>query len=315
MPEDQPQPNPNPTPANLILHRIMKKPSQLLLRVLLGGALVTSASSFAQEGGDRPRPPFGPGGPEGRNPGEMLKRADADGDGKVSKAEFIKARTEELEQAFARIDANGDGFLDEAEAREIAERMRGAMGGEGGFRRPEGGRGPEGGPDGGFRRPPQGEGRPEGGPRPDGPRPDGEPRPDGPRPEGGPRPDGPRPEGGPPGERGAAFFEQAFNRMDQDGNGQLSRPEFMEGMGRMREMMQRGGMGRGEGGPGGFRRPGGPDGAPEGGFRRPPQQGGPDREGSGRPRPELEGDAPAKRDRPEGDAPAKPDRPEGDKKD
>jgi hypothetical protein len=107
-------------------------------------------------------------------------------------------------------------------------------------------------------------------------------------------------------------MEQAFERMDQDGNGQLSRPEFMEGMGRMREMMQRGGMGRGEGGPGGFRRPGGPEGAPEGGFRRPPQQGGPDREGTGRPRPEMEGDRPDKAPaKPEGEAPAKADAPEG----
>lgn len=221
---------------------------------LLFGALLAT-TSFGQDG-DRPRPPGGPGGPEGRNPADMLKRSDTDGDGKVSKDEFIKARAAEMEEAFARIDANTDGYVDEAEVSQIAERMR-AAGGRGtpdGARRPEGEgmRRPEG--DSGFRRPPEGGDRPEGGPRPEG---------------------------------AAAFMEQAFGRMDQDGNGQLSREEFTQGMAKMREMMGRGGMGRGEGpggAPGAGRPPGG---GGEGGFRRPPQQGG---EGSGKPRPPLEGE-------------------------
>jgi hypothetical protein len=50
------------------------------------------------------------------SPAEMVKRADADGDGKVSRDEFIKARTTALEQAFARMDTDGDGKLDEKEA-------------------------------------------------------------------------------------------------------------------------------------------------------------------------------------------------------
>ena len=272
----------------------MKIRSTLLFSALLGGALITT-SGFSQDG-ERPRPPGGSGRPpEGRNPGDMLKRADKDSDGKVSKEEFIQSRAAEQEEAFARIDANKDGFIDEAEISQIAERMRAATGrgGPDGMRRPEGEgmRRPEGG-EGGFRRPPEGD-RPDG-PRPDGPRPDG-PRPDGPRPDG-PRPDGPRPEGGPSPDRGAEFMQQAFGRMDQDGNGQLSREEFTQGMGRMREMMGRGGMNRGEG-PDGARRPGmegrGP-GAPgsEGGFRRPPPQGG-EGEGKGKPRPDLEEEKPA----------------------
>lgn len=249
----------------------MKIKSTLLL-----GALIAT-TSFSQDG-DRPRPPGGPGGPEGRNPADMLKRSDTDGDGKVSKDEFIKARAAEMEEAFARIDANSDGYVDEAEASQIAERMRaaGARGGPEGMRRPEG--------DSGFRRPPEGGDRPEGGPRPDGDRPEGEGMR---RPEGGPRPDGDRPEGGPRPEGPGAFMEQAFGRMDQDGNGQLSREEFTQGMAKMREMMGRGGMGRGEGpggSPGAGRPPGG---GAEGGFRRPPQQGG---EGTGKPRPPLEGE-------------------------
>lgn len=271
----------------------MKRKTHPLFSALLGSALLAT-TTFAQEG-ERPRPP---GGPEGRgNPAEMLKRADTDGDGKISKEEFIKSRTAELEEAFARIDANGDGFIDEGEVKVIGERMRAAGGREGpggppeGMRRPDGeGRGrPEGE---GFRRPPAGEGRgtPEGMRRPEG---EGRGRPeDAGRPESAARPDG-EGRGGPEGMRrpegGAAGFmgDQAFARMDTNGDGQLSKAEFEQGMARMREMMGRGGMGRGEG-----RGPGAP-GAPgaEGGFRRPPAAGG---EGSGRARPELEGDAPKK---------------------
>lgn len=252
----------------------MKLRSTLVLSALLAG------SAFSQDG-ERPRPPGGPGGPppDGRNPGEMLKRADADGDGKVSKDEFLKARANEMDEAFGRLDANADGFIDQPEVDQIAERMRAAgRGGPDGMRRPEGEgmRRPEG--EGGFRRPPEGpDGRPGG---------EGMRRPEGEggfrRPEGGDRPAGGRPEGA------AAFMDQAFGRMDQDGNGQLSRDEFNQGMTRMREMMGRGGMARGEGprGPG-------PDGrgpGAEGGFRRPPQQ---DGDGPGKPRPDLESEKPA----------------------
>jgi hypothetical protein len=249
----------------------MKRKTHPLFSALLGSALIAT-TSLAQDG-ERPRPP---GGPEGRgNPAEMLKRADTDGDGKVSKAEFIKSRTAELEEAFGRIDANGDGFIDEVEVKEIAERMRAGMGREGPGAPPEG-----------MRRPPEGEGRggPEGMRRPEGEGrggPEGMRRPEG---EGRGGPEGMRrPEGG----AAAIMGDQAFARMDQNGDGQLSKEEFEQGMARMREMMGRGGMGRGEGrGPGA---PGGP--GAEGGFRRPPA---PEGEGKGRPRPELEGDAPKK---------------------
>ncbi|BBC71891.1 conserved hypothetical protein [Altererythrobacter sp. B11] len=40
-------------------------------------------------------------------PGEMLARADADGDGRITRAENRAAR----EQTFARIDRNGDGMI------------------------------------------------------------------------------------------------------------------------------------------------------------------------------------------------------------
>jgi Ca2+-binding EF-hand superfamily protein len=70
---------------------------------------------------------------------EFLRRADADGDGKVTKAEFVKARTADIEEGFARIDTNGDGILDEAEAERAAAIMRGGAGpGREPGRRPEG---------------------------------------------------------------------------------------------------------------------------------------------------------------------------------
>ena len=76
--------------------------------------------------------------PMDSSPAEMVKRADADGDGKVSRDEFIKARTTALEQAFARMDTDGDGKLDEKEVESGAAQAR-AMGpaGLGGFRRPD----------------------------------------------------------------------------------------------------------------------------------------------------------------------------------
>jgi hypothetical protein len=203
------------------------------LRFLLavGACLVLAGTAAAQP-------------PVDRDPVEMLKRADTDGDGQVNRDEFIKARTADLEAAFGRIDADGDGKIDETEAKAAAERMRAlGPGGREGFRRPDG---------------PRGE-RPEGG-RPM--RPDGE----GSLGKGGEWPQ--RPGGGRP-ERagGGAMGEQAFDRLDGDGDGRLSREEFANGMARMREYMQRGG-----GGPAG---PGMPDRGgrgPEEGFRRPPPQ-------------------------------------------
>jgi hypothetical protein len=241
------------------------KPRTSFLILAAGTAL--SFSATAQEG---------PG--QRLNPADMLKRADTNNDGKISKEEFMAARTAELGEQFARMDANADGHIDEQEIRVITERMRDAMsqrgpGGEGRgpggeMRRPEGGPPPEG----GFRRPP------EGGPER--------------RPEGGPPPEGRRPEGGP------AMAGEMFDRMDEDKDGKLSRSEFEAGMGRLREML---GRGRGEG-PGFGRPSGAPDG---GGFRRPPTPG----EGGDRPRPDGETrtrprpDGEANRPKPEGNRP------------
>lgn len=68
--------------------------------------------------------------PMNLRPAEVLKQADANGDGKVSRDEFIKARTAGLEAAFARMDTDGSGALDPQEVEAAA--------GRGGLRRPDG---------------------------------------------------------------------------------------------------------------------------------------------------------------------------------
>ena len=216
------------------------------------------------EGGQPGRPPGAPqGGGDGANRlAEFIKRADTDGDGKISKDEFANLGKKESEDRFGKMDANSDGFVDQAEIGSMAQRMQG-QGGQGqGMRRPEGGGSPGSpgaGGEGGFRRPPGSEGE---------------------RPKG--APEGERPKGAPEGgQRGGGMMgdpKESFKRMDADGNGSVSEDEFIKATEKMREMMRnRGGQ---PGGPEGMRRPegGAPGGAPggpggEGGFRRPPTEG------------------------------------------
>jgi len=182
------------------------------LLVVLGSCLATAA--LAQS-------------PLNRSPADMIKQADTDGDGRVSRDEFIKSRTARLEEVFARLDADGSGALDLQEVEAAGDQFRSLNPeGRGGFRRPEG-------------------------PRPQ--------RPDGPRP--------PRPEGGRPG--AGAMGAEAFDRLDGDGDGRLTREEFEAGMARMREFMQQR---NGPNGVGGLGRPAPAGRGPEDGFRRPPQQ-------------------------------------------
>lgn len=231
------------------------------------------------------RPQGGP--PGGGDPGarlaEFIKRADTDSDGKISKDEFSNMGKRESEDRFSKMDANSDGFVDQAEVASIAQNMRRGPEGQG-MRRPGGEGGPPGGGEGGFRRPP-GDGQ---GPRPDGGRPDG---------QGGPRPDGQSPGMRPGGEggRGMGMFgdpKESFKRMDADANGTISEDEYIKATEKLREMMRnRGGM-PGQPGQPGMRRPGGEGGPPggppgggEGGFRRPPVEG-------DKPAPKPEGDKP-----------------------
>ena len=248
--------------------------------------------SSAQDAPKGPPPDGGPppgGPPPGGNPAERIaafvKRADTNGDGKISKEEFIEqakkdneerfARVDtngdgtiskdeyfeqtkkDIEERFSRMDANGDGVVDQDEIGKMVQMMgRGGPGAPGG--RPPGGEG------GGFRRPPEGEGGPPGSPG------------QGMRPEG----DG--------GRRGGGMFgdpKETFKRLDADGNGSISEDEYIKGVEKMREMFRGRG---GQPGPGGMNRPG-EGGRPggEGGFRRPPA------EGDAPKAPEAKPDAPA----------------------
>ncbi len=60
---------------------------------------------------------------EGRGPGQMIKRLDTNGDGKVSKDEFKGP-----EQIFSRMDADGDGFITDKELTSMRSRRGGPRG-------------------------------------------------------------------------------------------------------------------------------------------------------------------------------------------
>jgi len=56
--------------------------------------------------------------------------ADLDGDGKISRAEWIAAAVSRAEAAFARLDADEDGFITPEEVRRGAQQMREGAGGQ-----------------------------------------------------------------------------------------------------------------------------------------------------------------------------------------
>ncbi len=54
-------------------------------------------------------------GPPRRDPEEMFKKLDTDGDGKISKEEADKAEHKMIKEHFAEIDTNGDGYISKDE--------------------------------------------------------------------------------------------------------------------------------------------------------------------------------------------------------
>ena len=114
------------------------KPTHKIL-TSLGVFALGTCIAVAQDGA--------PKGEGGNRIAEFLKRADTDADGKISKDEFNEFSKRDSGDRFAKIDANGDGFVDQTEVGQIGERMRegmrrpggeGSTSAEGGFRRPPG---------------------------------------------------------------------------------------------------------------------------------------------------------------------------------
>lgn len=269
----------------------MKTKSFLLAAAFIGSGI---AMLGAQDAPKPPPPPGGEGRPGGPPSGgdlqarfdDAFKKMDANGDGKVSKEEFLEFSKREAEDRFSKIDTTGSGSISKEQISEAMRRMRG---GDAGQRRPEGFRRPEG--DGGGVRPrPGGDNAPGGNPPP--PPPEGN--------SGGPGgPGGPGMRGGAPGASGIAelfrkiqengsvtkeeftkMTEEQFKRMDANGDGKITKEEMEEIGRRMREM--RGGQGGPPGAPGGP-----PQGGGEGGFRRrPPGDGAPSSGGDKPRRPE-----------------------------
>ncbi len=229
-----------------------------LLLLSTVAALVGSISLTAQ---DAPKPPgegepHGPGGPPQGRMDEMLKKVDTNGDGKISKEEWLEFSRKEAEDRYSKMDTNKDGSVDKAEIEEGVRKMR-EMRGQGGGDRP-----------GGFRKP-EGDNRPEGGganPPPPG---DG-----GQRPMNGGGTGGLREiykkiqeSGSISKEEFSKANEEQFNKMDTNHDGKITKEELDETMKKMRETMG----GRAQGGPDGAKggeRPPGASG--EGGFRKRP---------------------------------------------
>lgn len=109
-----------------------------------------------------PGGPSGPGGPRGGKgkgkwkrggagghggPGEMFEQADADGDGKVTKEEFVAAAVERAERMFGHIDEDKSGDVTKEEVKSARERHEGWRRREGdGSGKPDGRPGGFGGP-------------------------------------------------------------------------------------------------------------------------------------------------------------------------
>ncbi len=103
------------------MDRIMRnfRPTSLAIAVAL--LCATTVSAQERERGQRRERGE-------RDPGQMIKRMDTNGDGKILKDEFTGP-----ERFFERLDADGDGFITEEELASIRQR-RGGPGGRRGFR-------------------------------------------------------------------------------------------------------------------------------------------------------------------------------------
>lgn len=89
----------------------------LFLAAAFAGSMTGAAALAGQAA---PADQGAPGAPAGRGAG-MMMRADTNGDGKVSQAEFSTL----MDQRFTRLDKNGDGFVTADEVGDMAGRRPG----------------------------------------------------------------------------------------------------------------------------------------------------------------------------------------------
>lgn len=80
---------------------------------IAGVLLALQGGAWAMEGG----------GPDAK-PHNMMEEADTNHDEKVSFDEFKAGHEKRMQAHFKKMDANGDGFIDQAEAKKGREQMR-----------------------------------------------------------------------------------------------------------------------------------------------------------------------------------------------
>ncbi len=100
------------------------------------GSISEAEGKAAEDAGMRMRKNMTGAGDPAERWANLLEHADADKDGKISKDEFRGP-----DAAFARLDANGDGFITEDEAKAAGDRMREGRGQQGFARMDEDGDG------------------------------------------------------------------------------------------------------------------------------------------------------------------------------
>lgn len=61
---------------------------------------------------------------EGRLGGIMFEITDADGDGMISREEYIEAAVRRAERSFERLDSNSDRYISKEEAEEAGRKLR-----------------------------------------------------------------------------------------------------------------------------------------------------------------------------------------------
>jgi Ca2+-binding EF-hand superfamily protein len=81
--------------------------------IMLSLAVITISSAYADEAGGR---------------GQRLKGIDADGNGTISKSEFMAHANKEAEERFNKMDTNGDGQLSKEELAAVRDKIQQARG-------------------------------------------------------------------------------------------------------------------------------------------------------------------------------------------